>query len=252
MNPTGRFSNRVQDYVKYRPSYPAALVEHLRNTGALRAGSIVADVGSGTGLLTELFLKAGNQVIGVEPNAEMRAAGEEFLRAYPNFQSTSGQAEQTGLPPASVDLVAAGQAFHWFDRDRTKAEFRRILRPGGHVALIWNERVVERSPFLQAYEDLLHRYSEDYKDVDHRRRITDDVINAFFAPQPATFAMFPNNQVFDLAGLKGRLLSSSYAPPPGHPNHAPMLADLDQLFAAAQQNGKVDFEYETKLYLGTL
>jgi SAM-dependent methyltransferase len=252
MNPTGRFSNRVEDYVKYRPSYPAALITHLQHVRTLRADSVVADIGSGTGLLTELFLTAGNQVFGVEPNREMRAAGEDFLSDFPNFKSINGAAEATTLPDESIDLITAGQAFHWFDRERTKAEFRRILRPAGHVALIWNERVVERSPFLQAYEDLLHRYSEDYKDVDHRRRITGDIINAFFAPSPATLTIFPNKQVFDLESLKGRLLSSSYAPPPGHPNHAPMLADLTKLFAGTQINGTVDFDYETKLYLGTL
>jgi SAM-dependent methyltransferase len=249
MNPTGRFSTRVQDYVKYRPSYPAEVVEHLRSIGALRKAGLVADIGSGTGLLAELFLKAGHVVFGVEPNAEMRAAGEYYLRDYPNFRSVAGTAEETTLSAERVELITAGQAFHWFDRGRSKSEFRRILRRGGHVALIWNERKVETSAFLQAYEDLLQRSSEEYKNVDHRR-MTDDVMEAFFAPHPVSVATFPNQQKFDFEGVKGRLLSSSYAPAAGHANHEPMLAELARIFAKHEREGRVTFAYETKMYVG--
>jgi hypothetical protein len=181
----------------------------------------------------------------------MRAAGEEYLRDYPNFRSVAGTAEATTLAAERVELITAGQAFHWFDRERSKAEFRRIIRPGGHVALIWNERSAKATPFLKAYEGLLHRYTDDYQNVDHRK-MTDEVMAAFFLPQPVSLTVFANQQVFDFEGLKGRLLSSSYSPAVGHPNHEPMLAELETIFATHQRGGKVALEYETKLYLGRL
>lgn len=251
MDPTRRFSNRVADYVKYRPTYPQAIVTCLTEAGILTSGSIVADIGSGTGLLTQLFLDNGNAVFGVEPNREMRMAGEQQLRQYSRFVSIDGTAEATTLGDASVDVVAAGQAFHWFDRQRARGEFLRILRPSGWVVLIWNERLVDVTPFLVAYERLLQQFSIDYAAMDHRR-ITDDVIGAFFHPRPFTLKTFANRQVFDFEGLKGRLLSSSYAPPAGHPQHQPMLSALTSLFQAHQVSGAVTIEYETKVYAGRL
>ena len=153
---TERFSDRVADYVRYRPSYPPDLLDCLRRNCGLTPHWIIADVGSGTGLLTKIFLENGNRVFAVEPNAAMRAAGEEFLRGFEQLASREGRAEATGLEAHSVDLVAAGQAFHWFDRRRARAEFERILKPSGWVALVWNERLTS-TPFLADYEQLLHR-----------------------------------------------------------------------------------------------
>ena len=254
MLPTQRFSSRVEDYRKYRPGYPGGIIRDLLTMGALSPRAAVADVGSGTGLLARLFLENGNTVFGVEPNDAMRAAGEEELRGFPRFSSIPGTAEATSLPDGAVDLVIAGQAFHWFDRPRTRIEFQRVLRkePGNRwCALIWNERLTDASPFLRAYEEMLKRFSTDYTKTDHRQ-MTQEVITAFFEPRETVTRTYPNEQVFDFAQLKGRLLSSSYAPPAGHPNHEPMLVELAAIFDAARENGRVRFEYRAEMTVGRL
>jgi SAM-dependent methyltransferase len=251
INPTLRFSNRVENYVKYRPGYPTGIIATLAKECGLTPNSVVADIGSGTGILSEMFLKNRNRVFGVEPNREMREAGEQLLDEYPGFTSVDGTAEETTLADCLVDLVTAGQAFHWFDRERARKEFARILKPDGWVALIWNERLTDTSPFSRAYEDLLRQYGTDYAAVDHRN-VDADAITAFFAPQSFTLRKFENRQVFDFDGLKGRLLSSSYTPEPGHPNHQPMLGALRALFDQHQSGGHVSFDYVTLLYFGRL
>jgi SAM-dependent methyltransferase len=246
-----RFSSRVADYVRYRPSYPPGILVPLREECGLTADSVVADIGSGTGLLSRLFLDNGNTVYGVEPNAEMRAAGEEFLRDYPRFHSIAASAEGTTLPDASVDLVVAGQAFHWFDPEAAHREFARILHPGGYVAVAWNERRVESSALLRAYENLLRKYSPDYAEVSAKYPEALRMAE-FFGPNRVRQRTFPNEQRFDFEGLRGRLLSSSYSPPKEHPNHAPMLAELRRIFDAHNENGRVRIEYTTHLYYGSL
>ena len=250
-DPTQRFSSRVANYVKYRPSYPAAIIDLLTAECGLTPDSIVADVGSGTGLLAELFLKAGNRVLGIEPNREMREAGEQLLRGYERFVSIDATAEATTLPDHSVDFVTAGQAFHWFDRERVSVEFARILRSPGWIVLIWNERRVDGTPFLQAYEQLLHTYSTEYAQVDHRL-IDQDVIHATFPAVSFKLRTFDNQQRFDFEGVKGRLMSSSYAPEANHPNHAPMMAELAAIFQRYQTNGEIVFEYDTRVNYGRL
>ncbi len=248
-DPTQRFSSRVNNYVKYRPAYPAAIIDLLRAECGLTPDSIVADVGSGTGLLTELFLRAGNRVWGIEPNREMREAGEQLLRPYERFVSIDATAEATSLPDRSVDVITAGQAFHWFDRARVGAEFARILKPQGWIVLIWNERRTESTPFLRAYEQLLYTYSTDYAQVDHRL-VDQDVIGAAFPAVTFQRRTFDNHQRFDLAGVQGRLMSSSYAPEVGHPNHAPLMAALADIFQQYQTNGEIVFEYDTRVNYG--
>jgi SAM-dependent methyltransferase len=174
-----------------------------------------------------------------------------LLKSYPRFHSIAAQAEATGLPDHSVDFITAGQAFHWFDREKARAEFARILKPRGWVALIWNERITTTTPFLVAFEQLLKDYSTDYEQVDHRR-IDDDVIRDFFGSDQFRLKQFNNIQVFDYGGVKGRLLSSSYAPEEGHPNFEPMLAELEGIFQAYQNEGRVIFEYVTQMYYGQL
>jgi SAM-dependent methyltransferase len=211
----------------------------------------VADVGSGTGILTGLLLERGCRVLAVEPNREMRAAAERRLGGDERFTSVAGRAEETGLAPASVDLVTAGQAFHWFDAARAREEFRRILRPGGVVALLWNDRKVDATPFLRAYEALLRRFGTDYAEVQHRTAKAQEV-EAFFGPGRHAVAVFPGRQDLDLEGLRGRLLSSSYVPEAGHPDHEPMLAALGEIFAAHERDGTVALEYDTVVYHGRL
>ena len=250
LNPTGRFSSRVDDYVRYRPSYPQEIISLLERECGLNASSAVADIGSGTGFLTKLFLDRGCSVRGVEPNAEMRRAGDAFLSGYPNFQSLDGTAEHTGLPDASLDLVAAGQAFHWFDPAVARAEFRRILRPPRWVVLIWNERRVS-GPFLEGYEALLNRWAPEYKVVDHRR-IDSNLLREFFGSDDWELATFDNEQIFDFAGLRGRLMSSSYAPQPDSDAFEPMMAELEGLFQAHNDSGAVRLMYDTVVYYGKL
>jgi SAM-dependent methyltransferase len=250
-DPTQRFSSRVENYIKYRPGYPNEVIETLRSDCGLIADSIIADVGSGTGILTEVFLRNGNAVYGIEPNREMREAAERLLKDYPRFRSVAARAEETTLDDAGVDFITAGQAFHWFDREKTRAEFARILKPQGWVVLIWNDRATTTTLFLIAFEKLLKDYSTDYEQVDHRR-IDDDVIRDFFGSDQFRLKQIENSQVFDYEGLKGRLLSSSYAPEEGHPNYEPMLAELERIFQAHQTEGRIVFEYVTQMYYGQL
>lgn len=246
-DPTQRFTDRVADYVRYRPGYPDALLRVLQESAGLAARSVAADLGSGTGISTELLLRAGGTVFAVEPNDAMRAAAEERLGGRPGFRSVAGTAEATTLPDASVDLVAAGQAFHWFRPEPARAEMLRILRPAGGVALFWNRRRDE-TPFGAGYESVLRRHGVDYAQVDHRN-VDDDVISRFLAPGWERLS-FENAQELDLESLTGRMMSASYAPPVGHPWREPAVAALAALFAQHQSAGKVRVEYETVLYLG--
>jgi SAM-dependent methyltransferase len=248
---TRRFSNRVENYVRYRPGYPEAVRVLLEQRCALTPSSFVADVGSGTGLLAELFLRRGCLVYGVEPNPEMREAGERALVGYTRFVSVDGRAEATTLAAASVDIVAAGQAFHWFDRPARSAEFSRILKPDGWVVLVWNKRRKAGTRFLEAYERMLQRWSVDYAEVDHER-VTDEVVASFFAPSVCTRASFPTEQRLSFEAARGRLESSSYAPASDQPNHMPMLAELHAIFDAHNSAGVVVFEYDTVVYFGRL
>ena len=246
-----RFSNRVADYVRYRPGYPAEILPLLKTWTNFRAEHIVADIGSGTGLLSKLFLDFGNRVLGVEPNAEMRAAGEEFLGSYPNFKSIAGSAEATTLPSDSVDFVAAGQAFHWFQMPAARNEFHRILKPEGRVLVIWNERLLDETAFLREYEALLNRFGTDYAKVSESYPRAEQMLE-FFGANEFTSHSLSNFQEFDFEGLSGRLRSSSYAPPPGHPQFEPMMKELRRLFDAYHRGGVVSMEYRTRVYAGKL
>ena len=249
-NATSRFSDRVENYVRYRPSYPPEVLQTLKAECELTPEHMVADIASGTGIWTRLLLENGNTVIGVEPNTEMRLAGEHFLAAFPKFRSVAGSAEATTLPDGSVDFVTAAQAGHWFDRRHSRREFARILKSDGWLALLWNERLTDSTPFLREYEQLLLDFGTDYADVRHER--TTESVNEFFDPDPFTERTFPMRQEFDYAGLEGRLLSSSYAPGPGHAKHEPMLRELRRIFDDHQTVGKVSFDYKTRIYFGQL
>ncbi|HVG28470.1 MAG TPA: methyltransferase domain-containing protein [Pyrinomonadaceae bacterium] len=243
-----RFNDRVANYVAYRPGYPAELIEFLRGELGLAPGATVADVGSGTGILSELLLKAGCAVVGVEPNDAMRAAAESRLKSYREFRSVKGTAEATTLGDASVGLVTAAQAFHWFDAEGARAEFRRILKPGGWVVLVWNMRRTDSTAFLRDYENLLREFGTDYAQV-NCEQVSEERIAGFFAGGFGSKS-FDNFQSFDFEGLRGRLLSSSYVPLEGHPNFEPMLAALRRLFDAHQRGGRVRVDYDAKVYYG--
>lgn len=250
LDATQRFTTRVNNYIKYRPSYPAAVIELLQREYGLTANTVVADIGSGTGMLAELFLRMGCPVYGVDPNDAMRAAGEALLSNYERFTSVAATAENTTLPDRSMDLITAGQAFHWFDAERTSWEWRRILKLGGYVALVWNDRHAGGTPFLEAYEQMLRTYGTDYRTVNHQNDDQAEKRDAFLGGNTWTLHTFPNQQVFDWDGVRGRLLSSSYAPEAGHPNHESMLAELRRIFDQYNENGTVTFLYTTEVWVG--
>jgi SAM-dependent methyltransferase len=253
MKTTERFSDRVDNYVKYRPGYPGSVISHLSEIGILNGNSVIADIGSGTGLSAKMFLENGNVVFGIEPNKEMREAGEHFLEAYPNYHSIDATAEKTTLADHSVDVVVAGQAFHWFDRANAKKEFQRILKPGGYVVLIWNDRRTDSSDFLKSYDDLLKMFGTDYNKVNHRNvNLNEEVFDEFFGKGKWKTFSIDNFQEFNFEGLKGRLFSSSYVPAEDHPDSAFMVSVLKKIFARYQENGMVKIEYDTRVYYGVL
>ena len=247
-DPTTRFSDRVDNYVRFRPAYPDALVNTLINSCSLGRNSVVADIGSGTGIFTRQLLEKQLQVIGVEPNREMRQAAENLLSGYSLFTSVSGSAEDTHVAEGAVDLIVAAQAFHWFRGNETKKEFLRILKAQGWVALIWNRRKMQQA-FQQDYEALLREHAPEFETINHAN-ISDNVIAEFFAPNTYQKASFENAQVFDKEGFLGRMQSSSYTPSADSPGYAKLMAAAEMLFAKYAEKGKLSFEYDTQMYLG--
>jgi SAM-dependent methyltransferase len=250
LNATSRFSDRVENYVLYRPGYPPQALEVLQDECGLCPEHVIADIASGTGKWTQMLLENGNAVFGIEPNGEMRRAGERLLSQFPKFTSVAGKAEATTLGDAGIDFVTAAQAAHWFDRLASRREFARILKPGGWLVLLWNERLLEATAFLRQYERLLLTYGTDYEAIRHEQATAE--IHEFFDPKPFEERVFPMRQEFDYAGLEGRLLSSSYAPGPGHAKHELMLAELRKIFDEHAVHGCVGFEYRTRVYYGHL
>lgn len=249
MNPDERFSNRVADYVNFRPRYPETLIPLLAGRCNLDPAHTIADMGSGTGFLAELFLRHGNTVYAVEPNGPMRAAAERLYGDTRGFHSIDASAEASGLARGSIDFITAGQAFHWFDPDAARTEFQRVLRPGGWVVLLWNERRADAAGFLGAYDALLMEHGTDYASVDHRQ-IDEARIAAFFAGGPVECARLENSQELDRAGLAGRVRSCSYVPAAGEPGFAPMMAAVDALFDQFAVGGRVTMAYDTTVYTG--
>ena len=249
LHSTARFSDRVDDYVRYRPDYPPALIGWLQREQGVDADWRVADVGAGTGISSKMFLDAGYRVTAVEPNAPMRAAAERWLQAYENFDAVDGKADATGLPDASVDLVTVAQAFHWFDEETARREFARILRPRGLAAIWWNSRRLTGTRFLEGYEALLQQFGTDYASV--AERYTDDArMREWFGAGFRGSARFEHAQRLDFEALRGRLMSSSYAPQAGHPRHEPMLQALRELFDSCAEHGTVSFDYDTRIFAG--
>jgi SAM-dependent methyltransferase len=248
---TTRFSKRVNNYVRFRPGYPPALVDLLAREAGLTSESTIADIGAGTGLLSTVFLNAGYSVIGVEPNREMRQAGDTLLASHPRYRSVGATAETTTLPDHSVDLAVAGQAFHWFQVGDARREWTRILKPGGMAALIWNERHIA-NPFMREVEDLIDTYATALDKDGSIREGGRSRIELFFAPLPFRFDEFPNTQEFELEGLLGRVASCSYVPDEADPLYSGMSAALARIFNRYQHNGRVKFEYRTRVYRGTL
>jgi SAM-dependent methyltransferase len=250
-DPTKRFSDRVADYVKYRPHYPSAMIRLLEERIGLRKGWTIADIGSGTGISSERFLELGCEVTGVEPNREMREAAEALFSGRPNFRSLEGRAEATLLPTDSVDLYVSGQAFHWFDRSAARVEALRILREPKRALVMWNDWRAGDSPFLRDYDAFLNARMPERAVADHRNLGAVDM-DAFFGTGRWEEKRLRNAQVVDFEGLKGRLLSASYAPKEGDPGYGETMVELESIFEEHARDGSLDFGYTTVLYLGEL
>lgn len=249
LDSTHRFSNRVSNYIKYRPGYPDTVIELLKKRAGLAADSVVADIGSGTGISSELFLRNGNPVFAIEPNAQMRGAAETRLKKYSGFRSIDGSAETTTLMDDSVDFIVSAQAFHWFDAAAARKEFGRILKKTGKVVLIWNARRTESIEFLRVYETFLENFGTDYRQVNHRN-IDEKVLGGFFSSVEKHIQY--NEQVLTFEELKGRLLSSSYIPAEDDPGYEPMLEEIKRIFNRYNENGQVKLEYDVEIYFGTV
>lgn len=248
---TQRFSDRVENYIRYRPSYPPMIRKLIADKTKPSRDWSIADLGSGTGKLTEILLPLGARMYAVEPNAPMRQAAETLLETHPNFVSIVGTAEDTGLETGSIDLIVAGQAFHWFDPEKTRTESFRILKPKGWIALIWNRRKIESSKFQIDYEKMLKTHCTDYTKVRHQN-VDEKVIESYFGNANREEFTLPYAQKFNLEQLKGRLLSSSYTPQSGQPGHDTIIEATEMLFEKYEENGEVAFEYDTQIYLGQL
>lgn len=246
-----RFSRTVANYVQYRPTYPPAMVEFLQTACQLNPTTKVADIASGTGLVADVFLRHGYSVIGVEPNPDMRQAGQQQLQKYAAFQSIAATAEATTLEAQSVDLITVGQAFDWFDKPKARQEFARILRPQGWVVLLWN---ISRyhTPFMKAYQQLWQKYVDTQAMFPKDTLAFENGLRQFYAPGQMHMQTFDNNHVVDWAGLKGRVLSSSFAPTPEQAEYLPMLAELEDIFYTHQREGSVIMDYECRICYGQL
>jgi SAM-dependent methyltransferase len=250
-NPAERFTGRVESYRRYRPGYPAEIAAALRRECGMQGDARLVDVAAGTGLLTEVLIEEGFAVTAVEPNAEMRAACAEMTAEYPKLRVVEGTAEATGLADGSADLITVAQAMHWFDLERARAEFARVLRPGGWCAVIYNDRRLGGDPFHNGYEQLLREYGVDYMAV-KQQHVGRGRLAEFFAPEEMRMAVFPNAQELTLEGLMGRVLSSSYIPKPGSTGFAELQTAVERLFAENERDGVVRMEYECVVGYGRL
>lgn len=247
-----RFTDRVENYIKYRPHYPDAVYDYLRDEKIIYADSVIADIGCGTGISSELFLKHNHKVFGIDPNENMLSAATDYLDKYPDFIPVKANAENTLLENKSVDAIICAQAFHWFDKGKTKNEFTRVLRQGGNLVLIWNDRRTNSTDFLKVYEDFLQMFATDYKKVNHKNTQDKTIFDAFFGNTSWNEKSFYNFQDLDFDGLKGRVLSASYMPDEDHPDYDYMLYCLKKIFQRYQEKGTVKLDYDTKIYYAQL
>ncbi len=249
-DPTKRFTDLVENYVKYRPGYPDEVIDFLQSECQLSKNSVIADIGSGTGIFTNMLLQKGYKVYAVEPNQAMQQAAKQWLGSNENHIAVDATDAATTLPAKSIDLIVSAQAFHWFNDERTHVEFKRILKDNGKAALTWNNRLPDVDDFSRAYEDLLKKDSIDYNKVNHRQ-INDIDFKAFFKDGEYKQVNFNNVQVFDEDGLMGRAFSSSYVPPQNSAAGETFRGLLKAIFAKYSVNGKVSFQYQTEIYIGT-
>ncbi len=248
LKPKARFSNRVENYLKYRPGYPDEIIAYLGKNTTLHKNCVIADIGSGTGKLSELFIRHGYQVHAVEPNSKMRHAAEKFFKNNKKYISLNGSAEAIPLADNSVDMIVVGQAFHWFETESAVKEFRRILNKNGFIILIWNNRDIIAHGLMRDYERLLQQYGNDYKQIRSIYYGTRGM-KRLFKSEDVERVVFDYKQVFDFPGLKGRLESSSYCPLPGTDTYNNMIIKLGEIFNKHAEDNKVKITYKTEIYI---
>lgn len=252
MNPKSRFTNRAEDYAKYRPSYPDEVIDRIVAELDNVPESVAVDVGAGTGISSRLLADRAIKVIAIEPNEAMRQAAE----AHPLVEFREGGAEDTGLDDASVDLVTCFQSFHWFDPEPTLKEFARILKPEGKLAVIWNNQNRE--------DEFTNEYSKSTKIASSYDTELRFGIEKFFSDlgqrgekfsqnsilfDSALHLVYSNQQILNLQALVGRALSNSYAPR-SEIGRNKLVRDLHQIHQRyADEHGLVYLQYKTNLYL---
>lgn len=245
-----RFSNKVANYVKFRPSYPPQLVQTLIDQLKLTPASCIADIGSGTGIFSRLLLEHYLSVIAIEPNREMLAAAKDDLSSFADFTYRNSSAAQTGLTSNSIDLITVAQAFHWFHNNDTQREFKRVLKDTGHLALIWNKRDLD-CEFQEQYHQLLTQFCEEYQSVNHMN-LSDQMLQQFYAPNPLQTFNFHYSQQLSFVALLGRLQSTSYCPASHTAQYSALAAALKVLFNQYAKDDVITFNYISRLYLGRL
>lgn len=251
VNPTGRFTGRVEAYRRYRSRYPREIIPLLCEKCGLTPDSVVADIGAGTGMLSELFLENGNRVFAVEPNAEMRAACEELTAKFPQLTCVDGTAEHTHLADDSVDLIAVGRAFHWFDHDKCRPEFERILQSRGWAVLAGLGPRRGKEPVQDEYQAILREHGIDYSRLHDRYNVKESV-KRFFEGGVLQEAEFPGAEELTYEGLEGHTLSLSVTPKPDHPGFPAMQAALKSYFEKYQHDGKMRLPMNCHIYMGQL
>jgi SAM-dependent methyltransferase len=251
MDPTSRFTEHADAYARFRPGYPGAALEWIASRARLPSGARVADVGAGTGIFSQALVQRGFEVFAIEPNERMRDAAARALEAT-SARVVAGSGEASGLPSHSVALVSVAQALHWLDVERARSEFRRILVPGGWVAIVYNSRDLESKGFSSAYEEAFARFAPSREAVGHLGTARDFRIAELFADGSFTTHSFRHVQSLDWDGVRGWLASISYAPPAGSPDRADLETALREAFTRHARDGVVAIDYVTTVSVGQL
>ncbi|MES9683018.1 class I SAM-dependent methyltransferase [Gottfriedia acidiceleris] len=243
------FSGKADRYSKFRPSYSNEYINYLLSENHLSKGSVIADIGSGTGILTKLLLEKKLTVFAIEPNDDMRGIAEKTLKEYDQYKSINATAENTSLKNNSVDLITVAQAFHWFDKEKFRLECKRILKENAKVSLVWDSKDV-LSPLMIELQEICKETCPKFKGFSGGIENTPDVTNQFFKNGIYETMVYRNDLEMDLEGFLGRNLSSSFSPLSGEKEFEPYRTALTNLFNKYGLNGKIVYPYITKSYLG--
>lgn len=249
MKPTDKFSGKADVYSKSRPSYPNEYIDYLFSANSLNETSKVADIGSGTGILSRQLLKRGLNVITVEPNDDMRRKAEQDLNEFEHFISIKASAEETTLPDKNLDLVIAAQAFHWFDQEKFKCECKRILKKDAKVALVWNSRD-SSNPLIIENAEIFKKYCPSFYGFSGGIGEDEEIFTRFYREGKYEYKRFPNDITLDFNGFLGRNLSASYSLKPEDKDYQLFMEAITDLFEKYNNGGKIVMPNYTRSYLG--